>query len=198
MRKTLMVLGVASCATLLVNSALACDGEKARQASNEGASCAKSAAVQANYDGASCAKSAAKAAYDKSFEETGCEKSAQTEYRNTLAENAYTKSYAETSCGKTALKAAYETVYAETGCEKSSRAAATHAVAKASYDATYAKTGCAKTAQAAYDGVTKTGGSSCAVAAAETGCDKDSDQEKIEKAAEADVKVASKNPNSSR
>ena len=44
MRKTMMVLGVLLCATLLVNPAMACDGKDAKQASNEGASCSKSAA----------------------------------------------------------------------------------------------------------------------------------------------------------
>jgi hypothetical protein len=156
MKKTMIVLGVVLCATLLVNPALACDGKEAKKVSN---------------DGATCSKSAAKAAYAKALGESGCEKTAQTAYKNTLAENVYAKSYAESGCSKTAEKAAYAAVHAETNCEKSSQAAATHAVAQASYDATYAKTGCEKTAQAAYASVTKTAGASCATAEAKTGCD---------------------------
>ena len=198
MKKTMLVLGVALCATLLVNPALACDGKDAKAASNEGATCSKTAAAQASNEGATCSKSAAKAAYAKALEETGCEKTAQTAYKNTLAENVYAKSYAETSCSKTAQKAAYDAVYAETNCEKSSQAAATHAVAKASYDATYAKTGCAKTAQAAYENVTKNVGASCATAAAKDGCDKGNAEGATEKVADADVKVASNEEGSSR
>jgi len=155
MKKTILVLGVVLCATLLVNPAIACDGKDSKQASNEGAM---------------CSKSAAKAAYAKALEESGCEKTAQTAYKNTLAENAYAKSYAETGCSRTAQKAAYETVYAETSCAKSSTDAATHAVAKASYDETLAKTGCAKTAHAAYE----TASSSCSkdAAKAASGCSK--------------------------
>jgi len=95
MRKTMMVLGVLVCATLLVNPAMACDGKDAKQASNEGAS---------------CSKSAAKAAYAETLEKTGCEKTAQAAYKNTLAENVYAKSYADTNCSKTAQKAAYDAV----------------------------------------------------------------------------------------
>ena len=103
MKKTMIVLGVVLCATLLVNPALACDGkEEAKNASNDGASCSKAAVAQANNEGATCSKtaavtasnegatcskSAAKAAYAKTLEETGCEKTAQTAYKNTLAEN---------------------------------------------------------------------------------------------------------------
>jgi hypothetical protein len=183
MKKTMIVLGVVLCATLLVNPALACDGKDAKQASN---------------DGATCSKSAAKAAYAKSLEETGCEKTAKTAYKNTLAENVYAKSYAETSCSKTAEKAAYAAVYAETSCEKSSQSAATHAVAKASYDATYAKTGCAKTAEAAYANVTKTAGASCATAAAKAGCDKGDTEGASDQVADASTKLASNEEGSSR
>jgi len=183
MKKTMIVLGVALCATLLVNPALACDGKEAKNASN---------------DGASCSKSAAKAAYAKAIEESGCEKTAQTAYKNTLAENVYAKSYAETSCSKTAEKAAYAAIYAETSCETSSKTAATHAVAQASYDATYAKTGCDKTAQAAYASITKTAGASCTTADAKTSCDKDKVASSSNKVADADVKVASNEEGSSR
>jgi len=183
MKKTMMVLGVVFCATLLVNPALACDGKEAKQVSN---------------DGASCSKSAAKAAYAETLEETGCEKTAQTAYQNTLTENVYAKSYAETSCSKTAEKAAYAAIYTETSCEKSSQTAATHAVAQASYDATYAKTGCEKTAQAAYANITKTSGASCATAAAKTSCDIGDAESSSDKVAEADVKVASNEEGSSR
>ena len=183
MKKTMIVLGVVLCTTLLVNPALACDGKDAKSVSN---------------DGATCSKSAAKAAYAKAIEESGCEKTAQTAYKNTLAENVYAKSYAETSCSKTAEKAAYAAVYSETSCEKSSQTAATHAVAQASYDATYAKTGCEKTAQAAYASITKTAGASCAAAEAKTGCDKGNAESATEKVAEADVKVASNEEGSSR
>ncbi len=111
MKKTMIVLGVVLCATLLVNPALACDGKEAKNASNDGATCSKTAAAQArggcsklrgSNEGATCSKSAAKAAYAKALEESGCEKTAQTAYKNTLAENVYAKSYAETSCSKTA------------------------------------------------------------------------------------------------
>ncbi len=173
MRKTMMVLGVLLCATLLVNPAMACDGKDAKQASNEGAS---------------CSKSAAKAAYANTLEETGCEKTAQAAYKNTLAENVYAKSYADTGCSKTAQKAAYDAVYSETSCSKSASAAATHAVAKASYDGTLAKTSCAKSAQAAYDGVTKTAGASCD----RTKCDKGAAESSSEEPADANVKLASK------
>ena len=173
MKKTMLVLGVMLCATLLVNPAIACDGKDSKQTSNEGAT---------------CSKSEAKAAYAKSLEESGCEKTAQTAYKNTLAENVYAKSYAETSCSKTAEKAAYDAVYAESSCATSSTAAATHAVAKASYNETLAKTGCSKTAQAAYE----TASSSCSKdgAKAASGCSK-SDAEGSAKAA-SDVKMASK------
>jgi hypothetical protein len=198
MKKTMIVLGVVLCTTLLVNPALACDGKDAKSVSNDGATCSKTAAAQASNEGATCSKSAAKAAYAKALEESGCEKTAQTAYKNTLAENVYTKSYGETSCTKTAEKAAYAAVYAETSCEKSSQAAATHAVAQASYDATYAKTGCEKTAQAAYASITKTAGASCATAAAKTSCDKDNAESSSDKVADADVKVASNEEGSSR
>jgi hypothetical protein len=171
MKKTMMVLGVLLCATLLVNPAMACDGKDAKQASNEGAT---------------CSKSAAKAAYAKSLEETGCEKTAQAAYKNTLAENVYAKSYADTSCSKTAQKAAYDAVYADTSCSKSASAAATHAVAKASYDETLANTSCAKSAQAAYDSVTKTAGASCD----RTKCDKDAAETTADNA-KTEVKLAS-------
>ena len=173
MRKTMMVVGVLLCATLLVNPAMACDGKDAKQASNEGAS---------------CSKSAAKAAYAETLEETGCEKTAQAAYKNTLAENVYAKSYADTNCSKTAQKAAYDAVYAETSCSKSASAAATHAVAKASYDETLAKTSCAKSAQAAYDGVTKTAGATCD----RTKCDKGAAESASEESANTNVKLASK------
>jgi hypothetical protein len=171
MKKTMMVLGVLLCATLLVNPAMACDGKDAKQASNEGAT---------------CSKSAAKAAYAKSLEETGCEKTAQAAYKNTLAENVYAKSYADTSCSKTAQKAAYDAVYADTSCSKSASAAATHAVAKASYDETLANTSCAKSAQAAYDSVTKTAGASCD----RTKCDKGAAETTADNA-KTEVKLAS-------
>ena len=64
-----MVFGVLACATLLVNPAVACDGKKVQQASNDGASCAKTAAQQASNQG-SCSTSAGKAAYAKALEET--------------------------------------------------------------------------------------------------------------------------------
>jgi hypothetical protein len=213
MKKTMILLGVVLCATLLVNPALACDGKEAKnasndgsscsktaaaQASNEGATCSKSDAVKASNEGATCSKSAAKAAYAKTLEATGCEKTAQTAYKNTLAENVYAKSYAETSCSKTAEKTAYAAVYAETSCEKSSQTAATHAVAQASYNATYAKTGCEKTAQAAYASITKTAGASCATAAEKASCDKGNAESATDKVAEADVKVASNEEGSSR
>ena len=173
MKKTMLVLGVMLCATLLVNPAMACDGKDSKQASNEGAS---------------CSKSSAKAAYAKTLEESGCEKTAQTAYKNTLAENVYAKTYTETSCTKTAEKAAYDAVYAETSCATSSTSAATHAVAKASYDETLAKTGCAKTAQTAYD----SDSSSCSkdAATASSSCSK-GEAEGSDKAA-SDVKMASK------
>ena len=174
MRKTMMVLGVLVCATLLVNPAMACDGKDAKQASNEGAS---------------CSKSAAKAAYAETLEKTGCEKTAQAAYKNTLAENVYAKSYADTNCSKTAQKAAYDAVYAETSCSKSASSAATHAVAKASYDETFAKTSCAKSAQAAYDGVTKTAGATCD----RTKCDKGAAESASDESANTNVKLASKN-----
>jgi len=183
MKKTMMVLGVVFCATLLVNPAAACDGKQAKNASN---------------DGASCSKSTAKAAYAKAIEETGCDKTAQTAYKNTLAENVYAKSYSETSCNKTAEKAAYDAVYAESSCETSSKAAATHAVAKASYNATYAKTGCEKTAQAAYASITKTAGATCDTATAKTSCDMGNAESSSDKVADADVKVASNEEGSSR
>ncbi len=178
MKKTMMVLGVLLCATLLVNPAMACDGKDAKQANNEGAT---------------CSKSAAKAAYAKTLDETGCEKTAQTAYKNTLAENVYAKSYADTGCSKTAQKAAYDAVYTETSCSKSASAAVTHAVAKASYDETLAKTSCSKSAQAAYDSVTKTAGASCD----KTKCDKaKGDKGAVESPSEvpvdANVKLASK------
>ena len=173
MRKTVMVLGVLLCATLLVNPAMACDGKDAKQASNEGGA---------------CSKSAAKAAYAKTLDETGCEKTAQTAYKNTLAENVYAKSYADTSCSKTAQKAAYDAVYTETSCSKSATAAATHAVAKASYDETLAKTSCSKSAQAAYDSVTKTAGASCDRAT----CDKGTAESASEETVNTNVKLASK------
>ena len=173
MKKTMMVLGVLLCATLLVNPAMACDGKDAKQASNEGAS---------------CSRSAAKAAYAETLDETGCEKTAQTAYKNTLAENVYAKSYADTGCSKTAKKAAYDAVYSETSCSKSASSAATHAVAKASYDETLATTSCAKSAQAAYDSVTKTAGATCD----RTTCDKGAAESATDKA-EAEVKLASKN-----
>ena len=173
MRKTMMVLGVLLCATLLVNPAMACDGKDAKQASNEGAS---------------CSKSAAKAAYAETLEKTGCEKTAEAAYKNTLAENVYAKSYADTGCSKTAQKAAYDAVYSETSCSKSASTAANHAVAKASYDETLAKTSCAKSAQAAYDGVTTTAGASCD----RTKCDKDTAESSSEEPAGTDVKLASK------
>ncbi len=110
MKKTMMVLGVVFCATLLVNPALACDGKEVKQVSNDGAGCSKAALAQASNEGATCSKSAAKAAYAETLEETGCEKTAQTAYQNTLAENVYAKSYAETSCSKTAEKAAYAAI----------------------------------------------------------------------------------------
>jgi len=198
MKKTMIVLGVVFCATLLVNPALACDGKEAKQVSNDGASCSKAAVAQASNQGATCSKSAAKAAYAETLEETGCEKTAQTAYQKTLAENVYAKSYAETSCSKTAEKAAYAAVYTETSCEKSSQTAATHAVAQASYDATYAKTACEKTAQAAYANITKTTGASCATAAAKTSCDIGDAERSSDKVAEADVKVASNEEGSSR
>ena len=47
MKKTMLVLGVMVCATLLVNPAMACDGKDSKQASNEGAACSKSAAKAA-------------------------------------------------------------------------------------------------------------------------------------------------------
>jgi len=173
MRKTMMVLGVLLCATLLVSPAIACDGEDAIQASNEGAS---------------CSKSAAKTAYATTLDETGCEKTAQAAYKNTLAENVYAKSYAETGCSKTAQKAAYDAVYADTSCNKSASAAATHAVANASYDETLAKTSCAKSAQVAYDSVTKTAGASCD----RTTCDKGPAESASEETANTNVKLASK------
>jgi len=171
MRKTMMVLGVLLCATLLVNPAMACDGKDGKQASNEGAS---------------CSKSAAKAAYANALEESGCEKTAQAAYKNTLAENVYAKSYADTGCSKTAQKAAYDAVYAETSCSTSASAASTHAVAKASYDETLAKTSCAKSAQAAHDGVTKTAGASCD----RTKCDKGAAASTTDNA-KTEVKLAS-------
>lgn len=198
MKKTMMVLGVVFCATLLINPALACDGKEAKQVSNDGASCSKTATAQANNEGATCSKSAAKAAYATALEESGCEKTAQTAYQNALAENVYAKSYAETSCSKTAEKAAYAAIYAETSCETSSQTAATHAVAKASYDATYAKTGCEKTAQTAYASITKTSGASCATAASKTCCDIGNAESSSDKVADADVKVASNEEGSSR
>ena len=173
MKKTMMVLGVLLCATLLVNPAMACDGKDAKQASNEGAT---------------CSKSAAKAAYANTLEETGCEKTAQTAYKNTLAENVYAKSYSDTGCSKTAQKAAYDAVYSETSCSKSASAAATHAVAKASYDETLAKTSCSKSAQAAYDSVTKTAGASCD----RTKCDKGAAGSSSDEPADTNVKLASK------
>lgn len=198
MKKTMLSVGVALCAALLVGPAFAGDCEKSKQASTEGLSCSKAAAVEASIEGSTCSKSAAKAAYAKTLEETGCEKTAQTAYRNALAESEYAKNYAETHCGKTAEKAAYDAVYAETSCEKSSQAAATHAVAKASYDATYAETGCAKTAEAAYASVTKNAGASCATVAATTGCDKSATEDSSERVAGTDIKVAAKDQGSSR
>jgi hypothetical protein len=189
MKKVMMVLGVALCATLLVTPAMAGDCEASKKASNEGAS---------------CSTSAAKAAYTKTLDETGCEKTAQKAYNNTLAENVYAKSYANTSCSKTAEKAAYDAVYDKAGCEKTATASATHAVAQASYNDTLAKTGCEKSAQAAYASITKTVGSSCAAEAASTasGCDKPCDKGAAEgtsgKVADAGTKLASNEGGSSR
>ena len=189
MKKTIMVLGVALCATLLVSPATACDGKDAKQVSNQETS---------------CSSSAAKAAYAKTLEETGCEKTAQKAYNNTLAENVYATSYANTSCSKTAEKAAYEAVYDKAGCEKTATASATHAVAQASYNDTLAKTGCEKSAQAAYASITKTVGSSCATegANAASGCDKPCDKGAAEgtsgKIADAGTKLASNEEGSSR
>jgi hypothetical protein len=197
MKKTMTVLGVMICVTLLAGPALADNCGSVTKASTEGATCSRSAEVQASYEGTTCSKSAAKVAYAKALEETGCEKTAKDAYNNTLAERAYSKSYAETSCSRTAEKAAYEAVYASSSCQKTSQSAATHAVAKASYDATYAKTGCAKTSQAAYDEVTKTAGASCATAA-KADCDKGIAKSTSEVVAEADVKTASNEQGSSR
>ena len=61
MKKTLMVLGVALCATLLVKPALACDGQQAKQAGNNGAACAKSN-VETKNVGPSCVKATVAAA----------------------------------------------------------------------------------------------------------------------------------------
>lgn len=148
MRKRMMVLGVLVLAAVVASPAMACDGTAAKQAKN---------------DGSSCATGSAKAAYAKTLEETGCEKTAKAAYNNTLAEGVYAKSYAETSCSKTATKAAHAAVLAETDCSKTADAAATHAVARASYDETLAKTSCEKSAQAAYEKVAKNVGTSCAV-----------------------------------
>ena len=71
MKKTMMVLGVALCATLLVSPATACDGKDAKQVSNQETS---------------CSSSAAKAAYAKTLEETGCSKTAQKAYNHLLRE----------------------------------------------------------------------------------------------------------------
>ena len=201
MRKTLTILGVLACAVLLTTPAVAgdCDGMKkagndktacatseVKQASNaDGSSCAKSTAKKA--EGWTCSKSAAKAAYAKALEESGCEKTAQAAYRNTLAEHAYATSYADTGCTKTAQKAAYEAVYAESGCEKSATTAATHAVAQAAYDESYAKNGCAKTAQAAYEKITKAAGTSCATSTEKAASDCDKGAEAV-----AEVKMAAK------
>ena len=126
MKKTMIVLGVVLCATLLVNPALACDGKEAKNASNEGAT---------------CSKSAAKAAYAKTLEETGCEKTAQNAYKNTLAENVYAKSYAETGCEKTA-QAAYASI------TKTAGASCATAEAKANCDKGNAESSSEKVADA--------------------------------------------------
>ena len=189
MKKTMMVLGVVLCATLLVSPAVACDGKDAKKVGNEGAS---------------CSTSAAKAAYAKTLEATGCEKTAQNAYNNTLAENVYAKSYADNGCSKTAQKAAYAAVYDKAGCDKTATASATHAVAQASYNETLANTGCEKTAQAAYASITKTVGSSCATegASSTSGCDKPCDKGAAEstsdKVAESSTKLASNEEGSSR
>ena len=193
MRKTLAILGVLVLALTVSGQVVACDGMAAKTANNEGAS---------------CVRGAAKAAYAKNLEETGSIESAQTAYRNTLAEGSYAKAYADSSCSKTASKAAYAAVLAETGCSKSAGAAATHAVAKASYDETLAKTSCAKSAQAAYDGVVKTAGASCAInnesaksagASCSKACNKGAETTSGQVAqVEAGVKVASNEETSSR
>ncbi len=73
MKKTMMVLGVLACVTLLVNPAMAGDGDKAKSASNEGSSCTKTAVAQASNDGSSCSKDAASQAAN---EGSTCSKSA--------------------------------------------------------------------------------------------------------------------------
>ena len=127
MKKAMIVFGVLACVTLLVNPAMACDGKEAKQASNDGASCSKTAAQQASNDGASCSKAGVEAGQApgtcarlprRTLEKTGCEKTAQTAYNNTMAENVYAKTVAESGCTKTAQKAAYDAVYTSTSCDK--------------------------------------------------------------------------------
>jgi hypothetical protein len=141
MRKILMVCGVLVAVLSLASGAMAhcgsCDHGKAEAAKAEGTE--------------SCPFSAAKAVYEKTLNETGCEKTAKSAYNKAVAEGSYAKALAESGCSKTAAKAAYENVLKECGCKKTAAAAAQHAVAKASYDETLEKTGCEKTAQKAYD-----------------------------------------------
>ena len=70
--------------------------------------------------GSGCSKTAAKAAYEKTLADTGCEKTAKAAYTKTLAEGTYAKTLAETGCAKTASKAAYEAALAESGCRRRS------------------------------------------------------------------------------
>ncbi len=141
MKKTLLIITVLTLALGVTSGVTACDKTEAGAKAATG----------------NCPKAAAKAAYDETYEATGCSKTAQSAANVAMATTAYTKTLAETGCSKSAAKAAYDAVYEATKCSKSATAAATEAAKKVTYDETYAKTSCSMTAgKAAEEAAEKT------------------------------------------
>ena len=138
MKKTLILCAVFALALGVTAGVTACDS-------------ADAAAKKTSADGKCCPDAAAKAAYDKTYEDSGCSKTAQAAANDAMASAAYKNTYADSGCAKSATKAAYAAVQESTGCSKSATAAATHAAKQAAYDSTYAAKNCAKSATKAAD-----------------------------------------------